>query len=286
MAHEFYSQRTGSNPNPEGLPLEDILPLFQSIFNQMREDGYFTQSLGFECVDAGYCPGTIRDMRLEIMLKVRKKDLWPFQEFLRDYIEDDLFDMIEFLYQIVSKPIDGARHDYAGCGMHWHTFNKQEGQDYYRERMNELLSHYQNRFELSDSGMVLSKPEIGFEQIFQADIPTTDTAIHQRVESATTKYRRHGSTLDDRRQAVRDLADVLEYLRPSVKELLTSTDERDLFNIANNFEIRHLNDKQKTNYDRAIWLSWMFYFYLSTIHVVLRKIESDKRTPDSASHES
>jgi hypothetical protein len=86
---------------------------------------------------------------------------------------------------------------------------------------------------------------------------------------------RHGSTLDDRRQAVRDLADVLEYLRPKVKVLLTSKDDSDLFNIANNFGVRHHNDKQKTTYDAALWLSWMFYFYLATIHVVLRKIEHD-----------
>ena len=47
--------------------------------------------------------------------------------------------------------------------------------------------------------------------------------------------------------------------------------ERDLFNLANNFGIRHHNDHQKTSYDANIWLSWMFYFYLATIHVVLRK---------------
>lgn len=68
---------------------------------------------------------------------------------------------------------------------------------------------------------------------------------------------------------------ITEYLRPKVKVLLTSSDERDLFNIANNFGVKHHNDKQKTTYDAALWLSWMFYFYLATIHVVLRKIEHD-----------
>lgn len=71
---------------------------------------------------------------------------------------------------------------------------------------------------------------------------------------------------------------MLEYLRPKVKELLTKPDENDLFNIANNFGIRHHNDKQRTAYDMALWLSWMFYFYLATLHVVLRKIDSDQKT--------
>ena len=81
-------------------------------------------------------------------------------------------------------------------------------------------------------------------------------------------------SIDDRRQAVRDLADVLEYLRPKMKHAITDKDEGDLFNIANNFGIRHHNVKQKTGYDAAIWLSWMFYFYLATIHVVVRKLKS------------
>jgi hypothetical protein len=86
-------------------------------------------------------------------------------------------------------------------------------------------------------------------------IDTNDENVRKRIESAVLRYRRHGSTLDDRRQAVRDLADVLEYLRPKVKALLTKPDESDLFNIANNFGIRHHNDKQKTTYDTALWLS-------------------------------
>ena len=51
---------------------------------------------------------------------------------------------------------------------------------------------------------------------------------------------------------------------------MLSKDEGDLFNIANNFTIRHLNQKQKGNYDSAIWHQWMFYVNLSTIHVIIR----------------
>lgn len=42
----------------------------------------------------------------------------------------------------------------------------------------------------------------------------------------------------------------------------------DLFQIANEFGVRHHNQKQKqkTNYDERIWLSWMFYYYLANIH--------------------
>ncbi len=276
MPHKYYSQRTGTNPNLEGLPLEDIIDSFLRVYNQLEADGYFNEAFGYWCVDQDHVEGNVKDIDLELLLTIRKKNLWPISEYHQDYTEDDFLDVIEFLYQYVSKPIDGTMHSHKQCGMHWKTFNKKEGQNVYREKVNVVLEHYKNKFELSPNGEVLRKPEVGFEKIFSADTPSKDENIVERINAATTNYRRHGSSIDDRRQAVRDLADVLEYLRPQVQELLTKSDERDLFNIANNFGIRHHNDKQKTSYDAAIWLSWMFYFYLATIHAVLRKIEHDK----------
>ncbi|PTY38864.1 hypothetical protein BGP77_09995 [Saccharospirillum sp. MSK14-1] len=276
MAHKYYSQRAGTNPNQDGLPLEDTIELFTRVFGILEKDGYFDEAFGFWCIDQDYVSGKIEDIELEMLLTIRKKKLWPISENWTTYTEDDFLDLIEFLYQYVSKPIDGNYHSYNDCGMHWETFNKVQGQELFLEKINGVLGHYKNKFELSKSGEVLHKPEIGFENIFNADVPSTDNNIVSRINSATNNFRRHGSSIDDRRQAVRDLADVLEYLKPYVQELLTNKDEKDLFNLANNFGIRHHNDKQKTNYDAAIWLSWMFYFYLSTIHVVLRKIEHDK----------
>ncbi len=274
--HTFYSMRMGSNPAKDGFALDDLKELFQRVYGNLNKAGYFDESFGFWCVDADHIPGKVIDVELEIFLKIRKKNLWPISEFIEHYNEDDLFDIIEFLYMHVSKPIDGNYHSWNDCGMHWETFNKAEGQKEFREKINEILGMYIGEYELSENGEILTKPDIGFEKIFEADIPSTNKSVTERIDSAIRQYRRHGSTLDDRRQAVRDLADVLEYLRPKVKSILTKQDEKDLFNLANNFGIRHHNEKQKTNYDTALWLSWMFYYYLATIHVLLRKIEHEK----------
>lgn len=276
MARSYYSLRKGLNKNKDGLPLEDLKELFLRVYSALLKDGYFDESFGYSCVDAGEIPGKIADPKLQILLQIRKKDLWPVFECIKSYEEDDFFDIVEFLFEYVSKPVDGTYHGYMQCGMHWETFNRAEGQSIFVTRINDILALYEKPFELSDDGEVLEKAEKGFEPIFKADIPSTDANVTTRVSTAVLLFRRHGSTIDDRRHAVRDLADVLEYLRPKVKELITKQDEQDLFNIANNFDIRHHNDKQKTGYDANIWLSWMFYFYLSTIHVVLRKIDSRK----------
>lgn len=275
MTHTFYSIRTGINKNLKGLSLDDLKTTFTRLYSNLRVEGYFDENFGSFCVDAGDVPGKISDIELEILLKIRKSNLWPIDDKIQNYSEDDLFDIIEFLYIHVSKPIDGTYHSYSNCGMHWGSFDQEEGQKIFRQKANEFLSLYKSAFELSANGEILQKPEKGFEKIFEADIPSSDTNITERTDAAVLKFRRHGATRDDRRHAVRDLADILEYLRPKVKDLLTSQDEKDLFNIANNFGIRHHNDRQKTDYDADLWLSWMFYFYLSTIHVLTRKIEKE-----------
>ena len=275
MTHEYFSIRTGINKNTNGLDLDSLKELILRVYDEFVSEGYFDEQFGFWCVDEQDVPGQIKDIELEILLKIRKRNLWPIREKINTYSEDDLFDIIEFLHQNVSKPIDGEYHNYNQCGMHWHTFNKKDGQAIYREKINLVLDLYKHRFELSEMGELLHKSKKGFEQIFKADIPTKDENITSRIESSILSYRRHGATLDDRRNAVRDLSDVLEYLRQKVKGLITKEDENDLFNLANNFGIRHHNDKQKTNYDAALWLSWMFYYYLATIHVLLRKMEKE-----------
>ncbi|MDO9067478.1 MAG: hypothetical protein Q7W05_03365 [Deltaproteobacteria bacterium] len=273
---DFFSIRTGTNPNTHGFSLSDLNELFCRLYGQLAASGYFDEAFGFFCVDADHIPGKVADVEFDILMKLRKKQVWPIVQYHVDYSEDDLFDMIEYLHEHVSKPIDGSHHSFGNCGMHWETFSKSEGQMEFREKVNELLDLYREPFVINTHGDILRKPEKGFERIFEADVPSDDKNVYLRVDAAVLKFRKHGASLDDRRQAVRDLADVLEYLRPHMKSLLNNKDEADLFNIANNFGIRHHNEQQKTNYDSAIWLSWMFYFYLSTIHVVLRKMEQEK----------
>ena len=272
----YFSTRSGKNPNLKGFNLIDFKPLFLRLFYNLDHEGYFTESFGFTCVDSGFIPGKVSDPEYEILIRIRKTKIWPIPSNIDSFTEDDLFDAIEYLFDTISKPIDGTYHSWNDCGMHWETFNKKEGQKHFVEKINELFDLYENKYEISDKGEILAKAEAGFDKIIEADIPTEDANIKDKMNNAIIRFRKHGSSLEERKIAVRDLADTLEYLRPKLKELITTKDEGDLFNIANNFGIRHHNENQKTNYDQALWLSWMFYFYLATIHLVLRKIENIK----------
>jgi hypothetical protein len=162
-------------------------------------------------------------------------------------------------------------HSYAGCGMHYSRFDRSSGQSEFRTAINDILADYSTGYELSSQGEIIHLPEAGFEHLSQAPIPHPDYRnVGSLIDAAVLKYRRRASTIEDRRSAVLDLIHVLEFLRPQVKEYFATKDEADLFNIANNFGLRHHNDRQRNDYDPNIWTSWMFYFYLATAHTAVR----------------
>lgn len=274
----YYSIRTGKNPDAVKFDLSMLLRLFREIYILLLSKGYFQEAFGYDCVDEGEVRGELgSDIEAQMFRKLRKPGLWPIGDRYTDYSEDDLFDVVEFLYDCVSKPVDGYYHDYADCGMHYSEFDKASGQQEFRQEINELLPGYRDGYEVSEDGEILALADKGLDYLFQAGLPGYDPEnVKSRVDVAILKFRRYRSSIEDRRDAVRDLAEVLEFLRPKLKQILASKDESDLFNIANSFGIRHHNERQKTDYDKSIWYSWMFYYYLATIHAALRLIEKQE----------
>jgi len=277
----YYSIRTGKNPYFQGIDLPFLKRLFCDLYLSFLRRDYFQEVFGYTCVDAGDVPGKLGDdIEAQILRNLRKTNLWPIQDKCSDYSEDDLFDVIELLYDWISRPVpqDGDYHSWNQCGWHYSVFDQQAGREEFRQEINEILRDYGSGFELSSQGEILALPEQGLDHLLRADLPGYDPQnVERRIEAAIHKFRSRRSSLDDRRDAVRDLADVLEFLRPQLGQVLTRKDENDLFNIANNFGIRHHNEQQKTDYDQAIWYSWMFYYYLATIHASVRLLKGTTR---------
>ena len=208
-----------------------------------------------------------------VRLAVQRTTIWPVAQCHQNWDEDDVFSFVEFLYDHVSKPLSKQMHTWNDCGYHYSNFNRDMGREEYRERVNVVLARYGEGWELQYDGEMLSLPPNGMQTLIAASLPTTDRTTSQKVADATMKFRRHGSSATDRQDAVRDLADVLEWLRPQIKTALMKEDEQELFKIANQFGIRHMNQNQKLEYDKAVWLSWIFYHYLNTINACLHIIK-------------
>ncbi len=275
---KYYSVRTGKNPDIQKIDLEMLKRLIKGVYLDFKDKYYFQDAFGYDCVDAGFVPGkTGRDTEMYIFRKLRKSGLWPIEEKIEDYSEDDLFDIIELLFDLISKPLQGIYHDYGGCGWHYSTFDKKTGQLEFLNQINPQLNDYAEGYELSPDGEILLKGGPGLHELLATEIPVHDPKnVDEKVKYAVQKFRLHRASVEEKKEAVRVLADVLEFLRPEIKKLALTKDEGDLFNIANNFGIRHHNTSQKTEYDQDAYLEWIFYSYLSTIHLVIRIIQSHK----------
>lgn len=273
----YYSARKWG-PQVAQLDLDDLREILFSAYAYLEGNGYFVDAFGFRCVDEGYVPGFVGgNIDVFVRMTLFKADLWPLSNMYKYYEEDDCFTMIEFLYDHVSKPMKKEFHSWDNCGYHYSEFDKKLGQDEFRSRMTVPLERYGSGWELSKDGEVISLPPSGLTTLLAATPPTKDTTVLGRVADATLRFRRHGSTYKEREVAVRDLADVLEWIKPQINTALMNKDSSDLYNIANQFGIRHMNQNQKLEYDKAVWLSWIFYHYLNTINACLHIVERQKQ---------
>jgi len=265
---QYYSIRTGKIQDLANLNLESLLELFGSAYRGFERKGYFRE----------YLSDHIQHESIDVYIyrHVHKLNLWPidmaYENQRKKYSEEDLFDIIEFLYDNVSKELGR----YGG-------YHRELGRKEFRSEINDLLRYYPDGYEISEEGEILRLPSTGLEYLLETAVPEIDPEnVTTKIEAAIRKFRSFRSSLDDRRDAIHSLAAVFEFIRKKLKHVLSTKDENDLFNIANNFAIRHHNDEQKTNYDKKIWLDWMFYFYLATMHASLELIKKKEET-DSVS---
>jgi hypothetical protein len=188
----YYSVRTGKNPLSARFDLPTLRELFKTLFIQLEDEGHFQEMLGCNCVDAGFVAGSLgHDLNGALLLALRKHDLTPIRTKIEHYSEEDLFDMIEFLYEHCSKPTERSYHGWGNCGWHCSKFDRESGRQEFRAKVNKVLAHYGPGYELSFDGEILGLAETGLQALFEAPLPSIDPEnISARVEAARDKYRR------------------------------------------------------------------------------------------------
>jgi len=272
MKRRYYSSRNRSST----LNLAELFWKFKNLYLLFRDKDYFRCKAGITKTDL---PDIVR-RKAAIALNFQP---FPITEWKEDCITDDhIFDVLEFLYDHVSKPGEWTQmvsdtgffyNDYDG-------YDDEIGKEEFLVTANSFLCDYKSGFELSKDGIVLAIGTDGLQQIFNADIiPYDEVNVDSRVRNAILKWRDRHLTLSEKKEAINEMAQVFEWLKKSkqITRVLSKDDESAIFNIANNFSIRHHNPKQKTGYDKAIWYSWMFHFYLATYHATIRLLIKEEK---------
>lgn len=268
MIRSYYSSRKGA----QKLSIGDLYFKLQHLYLLFRDRDFFKEKAG---ITSSYRSDVIKNKAaLAISFQPFPIDSWN----ANDVTEDHIFDVIEFLYDHTSKPGELVSMT-SETGFNYYDYedySEVEGKKEFREEVNRFLCDYKNGFELTADGLILSLGKDGLQYILEAEIePYDEINVDRKVRDAIKKWRNRHLNMNDRREAIREMADVFEWLKKSKKldKVLSHKDEAALFDIANNFAIRHHDPKQKRDYDQSIWYSWIFHFYLATYHAVIRLLK-------------
>jgi hypothetical protein len=259
MARAYYSRRN----KPGSLTLEQLYWKLQNLYLRFRDQDFFREIAG---ITEDELPKGVRyDAAIALDFQPFPIHQWEPGE----VTENHVFDMIEFLFDRTSKPLGwGRQQDADGDQYYGYTsYERATGREEFRTAANEILADYKSGYELTEQGEVLALGTHGLQHILSADIVAYDEIhVDSKVRSAIQKWRNRDLSVAAKKEAIRELADVFEWLKKTknLSAVLEHKDESAIFDLANNFSIRHHNPSQKTNYDPVIWYSWIFHFYLAT----------------------
>lgn len=267
----YWSQKQRKSSPAAATDLVTTITRCRTVVAELTREHWFSRSVGFECYDGhGDSSTTMADVLENRVGKPHLIDL-PTER----WTEDDLCDFVEVLHDISARPSRGWFHEFSGCGWHPTDYDRSSGQAIYRWRVNQVLDASTLGLRLAaegeDIGRIVRVLPTGLDELVVelAEVGATGDAT---VPHAIMLFRRNGATREDRRAAVRALADVFEENRKLLKDELLSKDEGALFQIANQFGIRHRNADQKSNYPDE-YLDWLFHWYLATVDLIRRIVD-------------
>jgi len=249
---------------------------FVRIVDELSAEGYLARAFPPGCVDD---PAKPADPSTVLEDELGVSGLWPLATSAPGWDQDRFYDLIEVFHDLVARPQTRRLHDFNDCGWHYGDFALEPARILYRWRINRLLAHHRIPYGLADAGedegrLVTTADDSRVDLVERALTGDQDG----RVAHAIALYRARSATDHDKRSAIVTLAGLLEERRSLLKEQLFSKDEGALFQIANDFALRHRNEAQKANYDPA-FLDWVFWWYLATVELTNRLAPRDTIGP-------
>ena len=271
VPRQYYSQRR--NP-PLVVPLTpaQTKTKYAEVVAGLARTGYFGDAFGSACVNDADSPAEQGQKQLASLLGT-DIPMWPLAGddgeltgVEQSWAEDLFFDVIEALHDLVARPRWRGWHEFD---QHWdyQDFTRAPGQAVYRWKVNELLARSEIPLQLADSGSDCGRLVHALgdarDDLVRRALQSPEPKVHDLVDHAVAQFRGRDSTFLAKREATKTLADVLEHRRRLLNDVLFKKDEDALFQIANHFEIRHINERQKSDYDPA-FLDWIFWWYLAS----------------------
>lgn len=276
---KYYAERNGLLEGRLQLTLAELLEHFRQTYNYFNNKGYFDVAFtGIYQEDRWthertqiVFPSMAPSPEVFFNIHLQSKQVWPVCEYIEYYDEVTLFSVIEILYDHIAK----FNYDES-------KIETDKAKAEYTEMLNNLLRAYKTGYYLvPTTGFVMEQPNEALEKQLTYDGEGMPEGVYEQLKSASQSFYRFDADLESKKKAIASLADILEYVRAEVKDLFNSEygvpkNEHDklIFDIVNNYNIRHDNQRQKTSYSKDIWYEWMMQYYTSVI-IAFYKLKSE-----------
>jgi hypothetical protein len=264
----YYAEREGLASVPSN-PYEALGVEYASLLREMQELGYFPVALPRFCVDAD-------DDWDSVSARVQRAIHIPFRwdgnpAMGADWDRPLLLSLMEYFHDSAQRPrVISHIHEFGNCGPHYAEHSAESGGAVYRWRVNEMLARHKLELTLGrageERGRLIRRFGTPLDDAADARVAQAEGDPLDEVAHAIREFRERGASSAQKRAALALLAGALESRRPRVKVVL-GKDESDLFNIANNFGLRHRNDQQRMKYGDE-FLDYMFNAYLSAVKLM------------------
>ncbi|KPM51131.1 hypothetical protein ACG83_37605 [Frankia sp. R43] len=279
LREPYWRERARGLHGPARLSFTAVARQYVDLVRELEVAGYFERRFGKDCVDDQYDP----DPAYLIENAFGGEVTWPIDPEMLAADRENLFQMIEVLHDFVARPKRRSLHQYGECGWHHSEFDLTSGRTVYRWRVNSLLRRGDIRYHLAnegaDVGRLVDVTDDGRSDLVRSLLAREANEQDDQVRHAISLFRGRGAGRHEKRSAVATLALVIEERRHGIlREVLARTDRGALFDIANNFHIRHQDAKQKRDYD-DFYLDWIFWLYLSTVELMNRVIDDQRAGP-------
>lgn len=249
---------------------------FVRTVGELTRNGYLERVLPSECVDDSDAVDV--DGATLLQERLGKIDLWPLQP--ENWDDDTFYDLVEVFHDLVARPRERWYHSYGNCGWHYRSFAVAPARALYRWRVNKILTGVGIPLRIArageDAGRLVHVVDDDRAVLVDKVLLTAEAPVRDQVRHAIALFRSRSATAQNKRSAVVALAHVLERRRDLLKAELLRSDEGALFRIANEFALRHENERQRSNYD-PIFLDWVFWWYLATIELTDRLLQRDEK---------
>jgi len=250
----------------------DVRRTFVRLVNEFSDNGYLAEAFGQECVDDS---SELPDAAQIVEKRLGIAGLWPLV--LQTWDEGTFYGLVEVFHDLVSRPRSRYYHSYSQCGWHYAEFHNGPGRELYRWKVNTMLREAGLEYELAaegdDLGRLVAVTDDARGDLVHQAMQQTPVGAVGRVRHAVALYRGRESDVESKRSAILALAGVLEERRELIIKHLGKSDGGVLFQIANQFNLRHHRDNQLSDYPEA-FLDWIFWWYLATVELTNRLLAS------------